>query len=282
MKKFFFAAFAVFALSFAACDKEGGNDTPSGQESSQSDFVGKWVDNYDDEYEFKADGTVIWTSGENTENHKWSFADGVLKFDLEEEGKMEAVVFKFAAGKNVLGIGTEDDYNGLKSCFYSVLRKKGVTVKTANPSDGRWDAPHSGIKPEVLNSEENDYTACIIVKGNTWDLYLPMWGFHVNANYAINDGIVTFSNTKSWQGIYRHEGSYGWQASGPPYDIEDWDYTKPNMNPETFAIRSPWVTEEGDPMKNMRAVENMAFYVTDDGKEAFGVFAGLAAWFYKR
>lgn len=232
---------------------------------------------------FKADGTAVCeeAAGDNVIEHDgtWSFKDNVLT--LNYPGLLEESFDVLLLGGNTVLVVF---HNKSHSHGCDIYYKKNATVVSPALADGRWDAPHNGVKPEVLTSAENDYTVSLIVKDGKLDMYVPAWGFHTTGTFAIENGILKYNVTNSWQGIWRDKDSYGWSASGPPYDDckEYVDDGTPNMNPETFEIKAPWQTEKGDPMDNLRITQDVRLVVTPDGKEAYGIFANLRLWFYKR
>lgn len=288
MKKIIIVLFTVFALGVTACEKQGGGNGGGGGTASEKDLIAAWVDSDGTEINFTSDGKVTakYDDGE-TDTYTWNFKDGKLTVsssDPDEEDEVYDVIF--AAKKNALILA--QDY-GVKSYaggrFFMMYYKKGATIPSATLSDGRWDCPHSGVKPENPTALDNDYRFTLIVKGSTMDMYVHAWGFHMTGTYAINNGTLNYNISNSWQGIYREGESWGWSASGPPYEADkwaNWDYSMQNMNPETFEIRAPYYYEEGDPLKNKAPFHSFKVVLTDDGKEAYGVVANLVSWFYKR
>jgi len=262
MKKIFILALASLAV-FAAvsCDKEKGG--------VNGDLVGSWDTLQGYVHTFNADGTAVCEEmdGDKVIKHDgtWSCKDDVLSINypgmFEEEYD-----FRLIGGKAVL-ILIYDKTNGNAG---DILYKKGATIESGTLSDGRWDAPHGGIKPAVIDSPDNDYTVFFFVKGNNLEMYVPAWGFNTKGTFAINNGVLDYDVTWSRQGIWRQGDSYGWNAS------------EGEFNPETFEIKLPYKWEEGDPMDNMRVTQNNRLVVTDDGKEAYGRFANISCWFYKR
>lgn len=289
MKRFFLLALtAITAISFAACEKQGGENGGGGGTASEKDLIAAWVETDGTEINFTSDGKVAakYDDGE-TDTYTWSFKDGKLTVsssDPDEEDEVYDVIF--AAKKNALILAQD---NNVKSYaggrYFMMYYKKGAAIPSATLSDGRWDCPHWGVKPENPTDPGNDYRFSLIVKGNTMDMYVFAWGFHITGTYAISKGELTYNHTNTWQGIFREGGSWGWAAAGPPYEDPrwaNWDYSTPNINPETFAIRPPYVYEEGDPLDNARAFHSFKIVLTDDGKEAYADIANLVGWFYKR
>ena len=275
MKRLLYLLAAV-AVLFTACKKEN---------LSQSDILGAWENGIDEcVYTFNEDGsyTLVYNyDSDNLLNGTWTLEGGKLTLSREQE----SFKIKLLGGNAVMMW----DYRTSEAdpMSFSLLTKKGATIKqSAKLPEGRWDAPHGGTIPVDENDVLNDYNFSFVSKGNTLDMYVLAWGFHVQGNYSIEDGHLKFDNPKMWQGIWRDAYGYGWSAYGAPYDgAPGYDAEGApidgiaNMNPQTFEIRSPWKVEEGDPMENWYPVSNMLFIV--DGDNIYFQGANLSLWAYK-
>lgn len=273
MKRLLYLLAAV-SLLFTACKKEN---------LSQSDIVGAWEDALDEcVYTFNEDGSYTQAyEGSDPRKGTWTLEGGKLTLSIDNIsvgaklfGEKAAMVWDYRASEN-------------DPMDFIILTKKGATIKqAATLPEGRWDAPHMGVKPDDENSELNDYTLCFVSKGGTLDMYVLAWGFHVQGKYSIADGHLKFDSPKMWQGIYRHDSYKGWSAYGPPYDGapgynadgEPLDGVA-NMNPQTFEIKSAWSVEEGDPLNNWAPMSDILIIV--DGDNAYVQAAGLRKWAYK-
>ena len=283
MKKIIIVLSAVFALGVTACEKQGGGNGGGNNSASEKDFIASWVDADGTEITFSDNGKVTVVSEGETDVYQWSYKDGKLTAVFNDDSEIYDVVF--AAKKNALVLISEMGVKSYAGRSFMIYYKKGAKIPAFTLSDGRWDCPHSGVKPSDVTARDNDYRFTLMVKGNTMDMYVHAWGFHINGTYTINNGEVNYDFTNTWQGIYREGESWGWSASGPPYEADkwaNWDYSYPNMNPETFELRAPYSYEEGDPLDNGAPFHNFKFVVTDDGKEAYGTIVNLECWFFKR
>lgn len=280
-----FLAVAAAALTcLAACKKDNGNENNGTNTGlTEADMVGTWVVALGDgetdpaNLVLNSDGTYThsWEgSEEDPETGSWSVKDGKFSIDLADDTEL-------MASNTALALIYIDEEFETRS--FALYFKKGATVKSPALTDGRWDAPRWGYKPEKY-TETEDYWCSFIVDGSSLDAYILAWGFHMAGTYSQDGGTLKYNVANTWQGIYRDSGSWGWSAVGPPggLGLEDtWDYTIPNMNPETFEIRSPWWNEEGNPMENS-IISDMPLVITDDGTHAYGVLYSICAWFYKR
>lgn len=340
LKNYFLALVAVLALLVAGCSKPdtpkpdsnkdnptdtqpGGNDQPGKDEPgndepgkdegkiTSADFVGTWGQGEDtDMLVLKEDGTFSEKGGEETISGKWAYNENDSTITMTPDGG-DAVVrdVLLIGGKAWLVFIEENGEGEYKSRFTNSYRKAGATVKSAPLGDGRWDAPHSGFKPAEYN-DEADYRICLVVAGNKIDLYVPMWGYHIQGTFTQEDGRIKISTdddhiwaAKEINVVDSYDWYFGWNAWGDGPDAG------PSMNPETFELNGyTWYTV--NELKNMghapdsdkpdhtfetaiweaaqqlhdEAMDLCDFElcVTDDGKEAYGGAVGLTPWFYKR
>jgi hypothetical protein len=188
-------------------------------------------------------------------------------------------------------------------------RKAGAKVDSGTLGDGRWDAPHTGVKPAEYTAE-TDYRLCMVVSGKNIDLYVPMWGYHIQGTFTLNDGKmhIEADDNHIWAAKEISVGDsdnwyFGWNAWGDGPD------DGPSMNRETFELNGRYTWYTVNELKKMghephgdtdhsfeaaiwatgqqvhdEAMElcNFELCVSPDGKEAFGAAVGLTPWFYKR
>ena len=282
MKRFFLLALtAIAAISFAACEKQGGENGGGGGTASEKDLIAAWVETDGTEINFTSDGKVAakYDDGE-TDTYTWSFKDGKLTVsssDPDEEDEVYDVIF--AAKKNALILAQDNNvksYAGGRN--FMMYYKKGATITSATLSDGRWDCPHWGVKPENPTDPGNDYRFSLIVKGNTMDMYVFAWGFHITYD---NHPLVKRMKAEDYDKV---DYAKALKLYADRFkDANNFVFTfVGNINPETFAIRPPYVYEEGDPLDNARAFHSFKIVLTDDGKEGYAEVANLVGWFYKR
>lgn len=244
-KRLFVALLAVFALIAVSCEKEDG---PSGNDEkvTSADLVGTWLSDGTPAFVFNGDGTykdVRW--GENIAG-SWTMSDNKLTC-IPNGGEAWNVKVVLTGGKAWLVLISEYGTGSEMTRSYECFIKEGATVDSGKLSDGRWDASHSGVKPEAYTPDA-DYSFCMVIKGKTVDLYVPMWGFHIQGTYTLANGKmhIETDNDHIWTAAYRtgddRSGSIGWNAWGPPTDETPatWDDSYGSMNAETFALQSPY------------------------------------------
>ena len=239
----FLLILAAFTMLFVGCGDENGPEGTDGK-ATQSDLVGKWGFGEKYDYEFKADGTYAEVQYDGELIHgKWSLTDNKLTL-TPNGGVASDIGIILTGGKAWLVFVDEGENGGEKYRYVQNFRKIGATVDSGKLTDGRWDAPRWGARPSEY-TEDTDYTFCMIVTGKTIDLYVLAWGMHIQGTFTLSDGRLTIETDKDhiWKAIYIDEHSIGWNAWGPPGDPDEypnWDYTKPVMNPETFAVQAPY------------------------------------------
>ncbi len=297
-------------------------------ENPAKDLYGVWIATYGfqdgatqadyetmhvDILELKEDGTFetrmhsdVMSSG------TWSFKDDKLSVkpaDGQGVPPWEANVV-LIGGKSWLVLVYDDEYEidgtTYRNRNFDNYRKAGAAVESGTLTDGRWDAPHSGVKPETY-TEETDYNLCLLVEGNNVDLYVPVWGLHIQGSFTFSNGKMHISTDDDhiWKAVEitgdSRSGSIGWNAG--------------NLNSETFETRGDykWYTineikamgKKPDPNDPEYVLEpylfkfmmyeyaenehesamdlcNMSLCVADSGKEAYGGFVGLNRCLYKR
>lgn len=324
MSKSFLLAFAAgVALLMAGCTKPGndngngngnggGNGNNNGNEAAKitaADFVGSWGQGTEtDILVLKEGGTYTEKGWDETVSGKWSFNESAGTITMTPNGG-EALTRKvlLIGGKAWLVFIEEMDNEGFKSRVTDSYRKAGATVKSAPLGDGRWDAPHNGVKPAKYD-EEADYRICLVVAGNKIDLYVPMWGYHIQGTFTLDNGRIkiTTDDDHIWAGkTISKQDSYHYYFG---WNVWNDDLNCLSMNPETFELRGYTWYSVND-LKRMghapsdandisfeaaiwgaaeqlheEAMELCDFElcVTDDGKEAYGGAIGLTPWFYKR
>ena len=241
-KRFFIALFAACALLAVGCDEKDGPGTTSDEPATQSDFVGKWGWGENVAFELKADGT--YTEGSNSGT--WAYADGKITVTSTGEEDMTTDVI-LTGGKAWLVFVSEFGEGNYKMRNFSSYRKIGATVNSAALTDGRWDSPHNGYAPKEY-AKDTDYGICMVVKGKTVDLYVPVWGLHVQGEFTITDGKLHIDTDRDhvWKATYwtidGDYGSIGFNAAGcPDPDYEKtWDDSYGSINAETFEPQAPY------------------------------------------
>ena len=274
------AVLAAVSFGFISCNKD---DEKEDESMSLKDYVGTWKDS-NLALSIEENGSYSSRIGNFTEKGVCSLTNGnKMKFTPDGDKAYEVEARLLGEKTALVLIGGDSQRRE-----FQLLFKDGATVKSGKLSNGRWDAPHDGVKPADEKSVFNDYWISLLVDDNVADLYVLAWGFRVRGTYTHEKGVFKFDSPACWQGIFRSGDSYGWSAYGAPggYDPdvhgEYVDDGVMNMNPQTFAIKQPWYIEQGDPMNNYNAVSDIRLVVTDDGKEAYCSTAGLTFWLYKR
>ena len=314
-KNHLFAAIACAALLFAGCGKTNpSNGDPSNPDQgtnpvveekiTSADFVGTWI--ADEEYKtvFNADGTCTQERWGERASGTWSYNEADNTITITVSGESATLKTRLIGGKAWLVLIT--DMNDM--VLHESFRKEGAKVDSGTLGDGRWDAPHTGVKPAQY-TEDADYRLCLLVSGKNIDLYVPMWGYHIQGTFTLNDGKMRIEAdddhiwaAKEINVVDSVNWSFGWNAWGDGPD------DGPGMNPETFELNGyTWYTvnelkkmghkPEGDADFSFEAAIwnagqqvhdeamelcNFDLCVSPDGKEAFGSAVGLTPWFYKR
>ena len=317
-KRLFFAFLAAAALVAVGCQKDDDSEeTPAGGAVAEADFVGSWGQDETPEIVFNANGSYTETRWGETSSGKWSYKDGVLTMTPQggEGSKAKAVL---SGGKAWLTLIYEYSEGDNKGRSFENFRKIGATVKSPAPGNGRWDSPVSGYAPAEYTPDA-DYSYSMIIDGNKVDIYVRMWGLHVQGTFTFSDGKMHIKTDDDhiWKAYYIGEGdspSFGWNAGEPPYPVDTWDSSYGSMNAETFKVQLPYhwysisetlamgTTPEASPELykedpfhfkfriyewGLNNRDNAAMFldfdlcVSDDGKEAFGG-PGLTPWLYKR
>ena len=316
-KRFFIALLAAAALVAVGCQKD---------DDQNSDLVGEWEWDYGDAKAtlvFKAKGSYSETKWGETTSGKWSLKNDVITMTPEGGEASEAKVV-LSGEKTWLTFVNEyisdNPYNeGEKIRSFENYRKVGAKVKSPALSNGRWDAPDSGYAPEEYTSDV-DYNCCMVIDGNKVDLYVIMWGLHIQGTFTLSDGKMHIETDDDhiWKAYYIGDGdspSFGWYAGEPPYDVDTWDSSYGSMNAETFQVQAPYhwytITETlamgTTPEKSPELYKEDPFHfkfriydeglnyrdialdlcdfdlcVSDDGKEAYGGPVNKNPWLYKR
>lgn len=293
-KNFLFAAIACAALLASGCDK---TDNPTSDKVSTADFVGTWNAG-ESNIVFSENGNYTEKQWQETYSGKWSFneTDNTITF-TPSSGDVRTVKVLLIGGKAWLVF--IEEFNGMKSC--ESYRKAGAKVESAPLGDGRWDATHDGVKP-VEYTADADYRLCFLISGKNIDLYVPMWGYHIQGTFTFNDGKLHIATDDNhiWAGkeinvVDSSNWHFGWQAWGDGPD------DGPSMNPETFELNGyTWYTvndlkkmghkpESETDLSFEAAIWNAAqqlhdeamdlcdieICVTPDGKEAYGNAGGM-------
>lgn len=345
-KNYLLALIAGVALLAAGCGKADGTSTdtskdpsasadPSGNPSTHpsdesqdpvdaqitaADFVGNWCSGETVAFMFKEDGTYTEIGWDKEYTGKWTFneTDSSINF-LGDDGETRHVKVRLIGGKAWLVMIDEYEGDGGETLrSYSSYTKEGATVQSGILGDGRWDAPHNGNKPAAYTPDV-DYRICMVVSGSDIDLYVLAWGYHIQGKFTLENGNLHIETDDDhiWSGHYVEANSISWSAWGPPTDeFEDgWDYSYGSLNPETFALQSPyqwysvsdilnmgWNPEEhakeyaaepynfkfilwetGESIRsNAMDLCDFDLCVSPDGTEAFGGAVGMTPWFYKR
>lgn len=259
MKRLLYLLAAV-AVLFTACKKD--------PVASNNDLVGVWEDPNDNSQmvlTFNKDGSYTITSEDFKEEGTWTLDKGILTTLNHEISDGEDVVLRadytplLIGGKAALVLRNETE----DEVYYELYYKKGATVKSGALKDGRYDAPHNGIK----GTGNYDRTITFIVKGNQLDLYVHAWGTHLQGTYTIENGYLKFNATKGWYGQDMVEG--GWFAGDADIDFENFTFGNENYQ---------WL--EG--MQYQDVFSSFPLCVTDDGKDAYMSAAGLTRWLFLR
>ena len=256
-KKLLIALLAAFALVAVSCDKTDGQGNGKNGKVSKSDFVGSWGQNGSVVYIFKDDGTYTEATWDTTIAGKWELKDNKLSF-TPDDGEAWDTDFLLIGGKAWLVMISEFGEGAEKSRMFDNYRKTGATVDSGKLTDGRWDATHNGVKPESYE-KDTDYTFCMIIKGKTVDLYVPVWGMHIQGQFTLSDGKmhIEADDDHIWQAAYKTgdsvSGSIGWNAWGCPDEdyANTWDDSYGAMNAETFELQSPYVWYTANQIKAM-------------------------------
>lgn len=301
-KNHFFAVIACAALLAGGCDNEV---DPTSDKVTSADFVGTWIAG-ESNIVFSGDGNYTEAKWGENFSGKWSFSEAntTLTF-TPSSGDARTVKVLLIGGKAWLVL--VEEFDGMRS--YESFRKARSNVDSGTLGDGRWDAPHSGVKPAQY-TEDADYRLCMIISGNKIDLYVPMWGYHIQGTFTLSDGKMHIETDddhiragKEIDFVDTYNWSISWNAWG------DKPEDGPSMNPETFELRNGYSWYTVNNLKKMghkpesetdfsfeAAIWNAAqqlheeamelcdfeLCVSSDGKEAFGGAVGLSPWFYKR
>ena len=252
--------FAAFGLLLCACEKEK-------KSANSDDLVGVWEntnENFDETITLEKNGNYIQVDGEYELKGKWEQKESVLIILTEDpEGGKEMqrseVKFKLIGGKAALV--TEVDCGD--EVYHSLYYKKGAQVKSGALKDGRYDAPHSGIK----GTGNYDRTFTFLVKGNNVDMYIHAWGTHLKGTYTIENGVFKFNITEGWYGYDSVEG--GWFAGDAVIDFENFTFGNKNYK---------W--EEG--IRYQEDFSSFPLCVSDDGKDLYMSAVGTTRWAFLR
>lgn len=257
--------FAAVGLLLCACEKEKNS-------ASADALVGEWTNtntNYSETMKFEKDGSFSQTDDGTVTKGTWELKGNDLTIltestDPEAEGMIRWEVKVKLLGGNAAMVFEqeyEDEFSG-KEVIRSLYYKNGAKVQSGTLKDGRYDAPHNGIK----GSGNYDRTVSFVVKGNQLDLYVHAWGCHLRGTYKIENGVLNFNPT--W-------GEHGQSSSG------DWWAGEADIDFENFSFNNPdygWV--EG--MTYQDVFSSFPMCVSDDGKELYLSFAGLTRWAFLR
>ncbi len=235
-KRLFIAILAAATLLMAGCKKE----------EPTSGLVGSWGWNETPQLVFNNDGSYKDTRWEGNVTGKWSLKGDKLTCTPNGEEAWDANII-LTGGNAWLVLVYEDNQGGNKYRSFENFRKIGATVSSGKLTDGRWDATRSGYKPAKYE-KSTDYTFCMVVKGNTVDLYVPAYGWHIQGTFTLTDGKmhINADDDHIWQAAYKtgdaEEGSIGWNAWGCPDEAYEstWDDTYGAMDAENFTIQSPY------------------------------------------
>ena len=319
-KKLFIAMLVATALMAVSCDN--GDDSGSGSAdgpATTSDLVGSWGWNETATYVFNSNGTYTETIWENTVSGQWSLNDDVITFKPSDGEERNSKVV-LTGGKAWLVL-VQEEKDREKYRHFESYRKLGSTVTSGILSNGRWDNPHNGYRPEEY-TEDTDYGFILVVKDGKMDMYVPMWGLRIQGAFTLSDGKLHIETDDDhiWCGIYFEGNTFGWYAYGDPrVDLTEHpelaDQQGLNFNPETFALREPFewktvnelkakgekpVLTDPDYLANPHAFKYLIYEwaegihqeamdlcdfnlcVAANGKEAYGGAVGLNPWLYKR
>jgi len=257
--------FAALGLLLCACEKENNS-------ANSDDLVGVWEntnENMAQTITLEKNGNYVQVDGEYELKGKWELKGSVLTILTEDpEGGKEMqrseVKVKLIGGKAALVTEYEGEEEHLgKFVDHALYYKKGAQVKSGALKDGRYDAPHSGIK----GTGNYDRTFTFIVKGNNLDLYVHAWGTHLKGTYTIENGVFKFNITEGWYGYDSVEG--GWFAGDADIDFENFAFGNKNYK---------WV-------EGIRYAEDFASFplcVSDDGKDLYMSAVGTTRWAFLR
>lgn len=326
-KNYLFALAAGIAILAAGCNKTDAPTPENGKEDStdtdgkdkpgkedkitSADFVGSWDQGeLTGVFVLNADGGYTESRWGESTSGKWAYNEGNSTITFTPDGSEAWTTNVILIGGKAWMVFIDESDPSEEYQFRSTesFRKAGATVQSGTLGDGRWDAPHGGIKPAEYN-EDADYSLCLVVAGNKVDLYVPMWGYHIEGTFTLEDGHmkITTDDDHIWAGksitvVSSTDWSFGWNAWSEVDDCH-------SMNPETFELRGytwytvnqlkamghasqddsdSWTFEvqiwEAAVQLHEQAMDlcNFDLCVAPDGKEAYGSSVGLAHWFYKR
>ena len=243
---------AAFGLVLCACNKE--------EKVDSSDIVGEWKNansSFDMSVTLTQDGKYIENTMGIEVKGTWSLnKDSVLHIEPENDDPVDCDV-KILGGKAAMVLGYGDDSSYERSLFY----KKGAQVKSGALKDGRYDAPHNGIKGN------DDRTVTFIVQGNNMEMYVHAWGQHYKGTYKIENGYLKYDITWGEHGEDTVNG--GWFAGQAQIDFENFKFGNPDYK---------WL--EGYGYKDV--FSSFPLCVSDDGKDAYMAATGLTRWLYLR
>ena len=255
--------FAAIGLLLCACEKENNS-------ANADDLVGEWTNTIADfgqTMKFEKGGKYTQTDGTSEMSGTWELKGSVLTIltPAQEEGEMERLDLKvkLIGGKAALVTESdyEDEFSG-KQVIHSLYYKKGAQVKSGALKDGRYDAPHNGIK----GSGNYDRTFSFIIKGDQMDLYVHAWGCHLRGTYKIENGMMKFNPT--W-GEYGQSSDGGWFAGEADIDFENFSFNNPKYH---------WL--EG--MTYQDVFSSFPMCVSDDGKDVYLSTVGMTRWAFLR
>ena len=257
--------FAAVGLLLCACEKEKNS-------ASADALVGEWtntITNYSETIKFEKDGSLAQTIDGLVAKGKWELKGSDLIIltessdpESDEMQRLEVKV-KLLGGNAAMVFEQEyeDDFSG-KEIIRSLYYKNGAKVQSGTLKDGRYDAPHNGIK----GSGNYDRTASLVVKGNQVDLYVHAWGCHLRGTYKIENGMFKFNPTWGEHGL---SSDNDWFAGEADIDFENFGFNNPDYH---------WV--EG--MTYQDVFSSFPMCVSDDGKELYFSTAGLTRWAFLR
>lgn len=298
-------------------------------ENPAKDLCGVWIASYGledgatqadyetmhvDILEIREDGTFeTRIHSDVTDQGTWSFKDDKLYFKpAEGQGvpDWDAGVI-LTGGKAWLVLVVDDEYEidgtTYRNRVFNSYKKVDATVESEKLSDGRWDATHDGLRPEAY-TDEVDYNMCLKVEGSKVDLYVPVWGLHIQGTFTLSNGLMNITTDEDhiWKALVinvtdQYNYDFGWNAG--------------NMNPETFELLNGYSWYSITELKAMGKKPNpsdpeyieypykfkFAIYeraeneldiamelcrfglcVAESGMEAYGGAAGMGRCFYKR
>ena len=252
MKRLLYLVAAV-AVLFTACKKD--------PVASYDDLVGVWQDTNENNgwvLTLDKDGSYSKAMDDFKEEGTWIYDKGTLSLLANDNTRMDYDKVLLLGGKAALVLHGGDEESAWDELYY----KKGATVQSGALKDGRYDAPHNGIK----GTGNYDRTVTFIVKGNQLDLYVHAWGTHLQGTYKIENGYLKFNATKGW---YGQSGEGGWFAGEAEIDFENFTFGNPNYH---------WV--EG--MQYQDVFSSFPLCVADDGKDVYFSAVGLTRWAFLR